>query len=123
MAANILIIDDDPDALDLLRLFLDRQGYGVLTAPNGVTGTQAALDNQPDLILLDIFLPDINGYKVLEKLRNSPTTREIPVIMIGGRAHQGERLKARKAGADVYLKRPFRPQELLDKIHPLLSQT
>ncbi len=121
MPTHILIVDDDPDALDLIRLLLQRTGYETMTAPDGEMGLKSARREKPDLILLDIFLPGMDGYQVLNALQNASETKSVPVILIGGKAHSEEKVKALRAGADAYLKRPFHTQELLGAIKNTLD--
>ncbi|MFO7944277.1 MAG: response regulator [Anaerolineales bacterium] len=122
MATKILIVDDNLDSLDLLELLLQRTGYETMTAPTGESGLASARQERPDLILLDIVLPDMDGYQVLEALRSSKETRGTPVILITGKAQEGEKMKAHRAGADAYLQRPFSPQELFRSIKGVLGE-
>ncbi len=122
MPTKILIVDDDIDSLDLLDLLLQRTGYETMTAPNGETGLVSARQERPDLILLDIVLPDMDGYQVLEALRSSKETRDTPVILITGIFQKGEKTKAHRAGADAFLERPFSPQELFRSIREILGE-
>lgn len=116
MFLKILIVDDDAEALDLMQLLLQRAGHETHTAHGGESGLKSARSEEPDLILLDIHMPDPDGYQVLKTLRESPATASIPVILFGGEAQVGERIRALQAGAEAYLKKPFRPQDLFRKI-------
>ena len=122
MPMKILFIDDNPDARDLIALLLRRVGYEAIPSSDGESGLEAAHREKPDLILLDIVLPDTDGYQVLEALRASTETRGIPVILISGIAQSREKAKALRAGAESYLERPFHPQELLDQIKDVLGE-
>lgn len=122
MATKILIVDDNLESLDLLDLLLQRTGYETMTAPNAESGLTSARQGRPDLILLDIVLPDMDGYQVLEALRSSKETRGTPVILITGKVQQGDKIKAHRAGADSYLQRPFSPQELFRSIKGVLGE-
>ncbi|MBS3753681.1 MAG: response regulator [Anaerolineales bacterium] len=122
MATKILIVDDNLESLDLLDLLLRRTGYETMTAPTAESGLASARQERPDLILLDIVLPDMDGYQVLETLRSSKETRGTPVILITGKVQQGDKIKAHRAGADAYLQRPFSPQELFRSIEAALRE-
>lgn len=118
--ATILVIDDEPQIRKFLRISLASQGYKVLEAGTGTDGlTQAAL-NKPDLLVLDLGLPDMDGQDVLSQFREWST---VPVLVLSVRASEGEKVRALDAGANDYVTKPFGIQEFLARIRSLLRQT
>jgi len=114
--AHILVVEDDRD---LQRLFLDilsKTGYRVGQAFDGRTGLEAALAEPPDLILLDIMLPELDGRDVLAELKKNDSTRDVPVIIISARGAQSDRRVALELGADDYLDKPFSTRMLLSRL-------
>ncbi|MBD8706334.1 MULTISPECIES: response regulator [Pseudomonas] len=117
--ATILVIDDEPQIRKFLRISLASQGYKVLEAGTGTDGlTQAAL-NKPDLLVLDLGLPDMDGQDVLSQFREWST---VPVLVLSVRASEGEKVRALDAGANDYVTKPFGIQEFLARIRSLLRQ-
>jgi DNA-binding response OmpR family regulator len=106
--ANVLVIDDDPSVTQLLTMHLSDEGHKVRSAHRGQEGLDAALKEPPDLILLDVMLPDITGFQLCTKLRRSTETKRIPIIMMTGVArYPNQRAFAMERGADEYLLKPF----------------
>ena len=114
--AKIVIIEDDLTFLDLLRVHLAGAGYEVLTAEDAVLGLRAVIDNAPDLILLDLSLPYLDGFEILEALRTDPATRDIPVIVLTGRGDDETYTRARKLGAAQLLTKPVERDLLIKAI-------
>ena len=114
MGKNILYIEDNPDNMLLVKRVLQSRGYGFLEAPNGVEGLAIAEEKNVDLILLDINLPDIDGYEVARRIRRSSKTElaYIPIIAITANALKGDAEKALEAGCDVYMSKPINIREL-----------
>ena len=117
--ARILVVDDDPQIRDMLKCLLGDEGYVVSTVANGNSAMAVLTEQKPDLVLLDISLPDLNGYQVLSLIREQS---EVPVIMLTGileviSVHQSVSL-----GADDYVRKPFRPRELLARIESKLRR-
>lgn len=108
----VLIIDDEPDILSLLGLHLKLNGYSVLQANNGTTGLQIASMEKPDIVILDVMMPEMDGFVVAEKLRDDPETKDIPIIFLTARTQTDDRIKGLKAGADDYMIKPFDFEEL-----------
>jgi two-component system, cell cycle response regulator DivK len=122
MAANrILVIEDHEENRRLLRDLLTSFGYELSEAVTGEDGLVAAEANPPDLILMDIQLPGIDGYEVTRRIKANPSLRHIPVIAVTSYALSGDDVKALEAGCDAYVTKPFDPAELLDKIRGYLG--
>jgi len=122
MAANrILVIEDHEENRRLLRDLLTSFGYELSEAVTGEDGLVAAEANPPDLILMDIQLPGIDGYEVTRRIKANPALRHIPVIAVTSYALSGYDVKALEAGCDAYVTKPFDPAELLDKIRGYLG--
>ena len=123
MSGRILVIDDDLDSLKLISLLLQRQGYEVVAAPGGDEGLQKARADMPDLILLDIMMPNMDGYEVCRQLRGDPHLAHVPVIMFTAKTRVDDKVAGFEAGADDYLTKPTHPAELASRIRSLLSRT
>lgn len=119
---HILIIEDDPDLLELAQYNLEREQFGVITAMNGEEGLAKAQSTTPDLILLDIMMPGIDGLKVCKHLRNSPSTRNIPIIMVTAKGEEADKVIGLELGADDYMTKPFSPRELIARIRAILRR-
>jgi two-component system phosphate regulon response regulator PhoB len=119
---RILIIEDEQDIADLIGFNLQRAGYEVIKAHDGIEGTEVALRERPDLILLDLMLPGRDGYGVFRELRRDPRTANTPVIMLTARAQTEDRIQGLEAGADDYLTKPFSPKELILRIQAVLKR-
>ncbi len=119
---RILIVEDEQDIADLIGFNLQRGGFEVLKAHDGITGTETALRERPDLIVLDLMLPGRDGYAVFRELRRDSRTAEIPVIMLTARAQTEDRIQGLEAGADDYLTKPFSPKELMLRVQAILKR-
>lgn len=119
---RILIVEDERDIADLVGFNLQRAGYEVLKAHDGVEGTELALRERPDLILLDLMLPGRDGYSVFRELRRDTRTMNTPVIMLTARAQTEDRIQGLEAGADDYLTKPFSPKELMLRVQAILKR-
>jgi two-component system, OmpR family, phosphate regulon response regulator PhoB len=120
---RILIVEDEQDIADLIGFNLQRAGFEVLKAYDGVAGTDVALRERPDLIVLDLMLPGRDGYSVFRELKRDPRGAGIPVIMLTARAQTEDRIQGLEAGADDYLTKPFSPKELLLRIQAILKRS
>ena len=120
--SRILIVDDDPDIVNTLSSILRARSYLVSTASGGVEGLEKAKVERPDLILLEVMMPDMDGYDVCTKLRSNRTTRSTPVIMISANGGSESVLKARTSGANDYIVKPFNLFTLLDKLNKFLVE-
>ena len=122
MSSKILIVDDDVDSLNLIGLMLKRQGYEVIGANAGNQGIAKATNEIPDLIILDVMMPDMNGYEVCKRLRSNPSTEAIPIIMFTAKTLIDDKVAGFEAGADDYLTKPTHPAELSERIKNLLEK-
>ena len=123
MAEKILVIDDDLDTLRLVGLMLQRQGYQISAATNGQQGLEKALEEKPNLILLDIMMPDMDGYEVARRLRKNPTTLKIPILMFTAKTQLDDKVLGFEVGADDYLTKPTHPSELQSHVKALLARS
>lgn len=123
MAEKILIVDDDVDTLRLVGLMLQRQGYEISAASNGSQGLIKALEERPDLILLDVMMPDMDGYEVTRRLRKNPVTVDIPILMFTAKTQLDDKVTGFEVGADDYLTKPTHPTELQSHVKALLART
>ena len=119
---NILIVEDCEDHLEIIKLILEQQNYGILTAGNGKDGLLSAQTNLPNLIFLDVMLPEMNGYEVCKILKNDPLTLNIPIIMLSVRSSPEDIETGLKAGANEYMTKPFNLSELLSKVKKYLGE-
>ena len=120
---RVLIVEDEVDIADLIRFNLERAGYEVFKAHDGIAGTQVAIRERPDLVVLDLMLPGRDGYSVFRELRRDSRTSHIPVIMLTARAQTEDRIQGLEAGADDYLTKPFSPKELVLRVNAILKRT
>ncbi|MCS6870438.1 MAG: response regulator [Anaerolineae bacterium] len=123
MAEKILIVDDDLDSLKLIGLMLQRQGYDVIAASNGAQALARAAADRPDLIILDIMMPDVDGYEICRRLRANPVTQPIPIIMFTAKTLIDDKVQGFEAGADDYLAKPTHPAELASRVKALLLRS
>lgn len=120
---HILVVDDEKDILELVTFNLERQGFSVTGADNGVDAVRVALDNPPDLIVLDLMLPGKDGFTVYRELRADPRTGGVPVLMLTARGELNDRIAGLELGADDYVTKPFSPKELVLRVKALLKRT
>jgi two-component system phosphate regulon response regulator PhoB len=119
---RILVVDDEPDIVALIAYHLAKAGYRVSTAATGADALQAARDERPRLVVLDLMLPGISGFDVLEQLRATATPRDVAVLMLTARAEEADRIHGLSLGADDYLTKPFSPQELVLRVGAILRR-
>jgi pilus assembly protein CpaE len=122
MSEKILIVDDDLDTLRLVGLMLQRQGYQISAATNGQQGLDKAFEEDPDLILLDVMMPDMDGYEVTRRLRGHPATAETPILMFTAKTQLDDKVVGFEAGANDYLTKPTHPSELQARVKTLLAR-
>lgn len=122
MAEKVLIVDDDLDTLRLVGLMLQRQGYQISAATNGQQGLEKAFDENPDLILLDVMMPDIDGYEVTRRLRQNPSTAGTPILMFTAKAQLDDKVVGFEVGVNDYLTKPTHPSELQARVKTLLAR-
>jgi DNA-binding response OmpR family regulator len=118
----VLVADDDPDIRSLVALRLERSGYEVVAAGDGEQALAAALERVPDLALLDVMMPKLDGYEVTERLRQQEATRHLPVILLTARVQESDIARGVEAGADDYVKKPFSTSELRDRVQAVLGR-
>src|SRR6266566_3624213 len=120
--AKILVVDDEPDAVDLVEFNLKSAGYEVVTAADGAEALKKAKAHSPDLILLDLMLPEVDGLEVCKILRRDPAIAAIPVIMLTAKAAEIDRVLGLELGADDYITKPFSPRELVLRVKNLMKR-
>ncbi|MGE5250734.1 MAG: response regulator [Bacteroidota bacterium] len=123
MVEKILIVDDDLDTLRLVGLMLQRQGYQISAANNGEQGLAKAVEEKPDLILLDVMMPDMDGYEVTRRLRLNPVTSSTPILMFTAKTQMDDKVVGFEMGADDYLTKPTHPSELQAHVRSLLARS
>jgi DNA-binding response OmpR family regulator len=123
MPKEILIVDDEPSIVVPIQFLMEQQGYNVLVAENGEDALDIIYKYKPDLILLDIMLPRIDGYEVCEIVRLDPKYRDIKIIFITAKGREVEIAKGLALGADAYITKPFSNTELVSKVKELLAIT
>jgi two-component system alkaline phosphatase synthesis response regulator PhoP/two-component system response regulator VicR len=120
--AAILVVDDNDDSLRIIQMVLESNGYQARTAKSGKVALGLVNEEIPDLILLDVMMPEMSGMEVLERLRASPKTARVPVIMLTAKAQDEDVLEGYKEGADYYITKPFTAKQLLYGIRLVLQE-
>ena len=120
MASTVLIVEDDPHTVEVVRLYLRRDGHTVLTASNGKDGLRVAQESAPDLVVLDLMLPEMGGLEVCRELRKES---DVPIVMLTARVEEEDRVAGFELGADDYVTKPFSPRELAARIRAVLRRT
>jgi two-component system cell cycle response regulator DivK len=121
MSKRILVIEDTEDNRRIVRDLLESVGYELIEAADGAAGIAMAVEHRPDLILMDIQLPIMDGYEASRRIKSDPTLRHIPIIAVTSYALSGDEAKTRAAGCDGYVAKPFSPRQLLDKVREFLA--
>jgi two-component system cell cycle response regulator DivK len=122
MSKRILVIEDTEDNRQIIRDLLSSVGYELIEAMDGVSGVALAQKEHPDLILMDIQLPEIDGYEATRRIRAIPELAKVPIIAVTSYALSGDEAKTREAGCDGYVAKPFSPRQLLAKIREFLPE-
>jgi DNA-binding response OmpR family regulator len=122
MASRILIVEDDPDIAQLVARYLDKAGFKTELAANGREALQAIGAHRPDLIVLDLMLPQIDGLEICRMVRTDPASANVPIIMLTARGEESERIVGLEIGADDYVGKPFSPGELVARVRALLRR-
>jgi two-component system, cell cycle response regulator DivK len=117
---RILVVEDQEDNLQILRDLLTSAGFDVIEAQDGEAGVRAAVTERPDLLLMDIQLPLLDGYEATRRIKADPALRAIPIIVVTSYALSGDEVEAREAGCDAYVPKPYSPRHLLAKIREFL---
>jgi two-component system phosphate regulon response regulator PhoB len=120
--STILLVEDDPDILHMVSYKLRGAGFDVVETVDGVAALRAARDRPPDLILLDVRMPRLDGLAVCRELRAGPRTTEVPIIILTARARPQDREQAYAAGATDYIVKPFSPRALVDRVEEVLAR-
>ncbi|MDH4232362.1 MAG: response regulator [Nitrospirota bacterium] len=120
MAHRILIADDEPNIVLALEYLMKNEGYEVQTVTDGEDALRAIEKNRPDLILLDIMMPNLDGYEVCQRIRSDPSMKDIVIIMLTAKGREVEREKGLALGADFYISKPFSTREVVKKVREIL---
>jgi DNA-binding response OmpR family regulator len=121
ISKKILIVEDDPSFSRAINHIVEKEGYDVSTASNGMTGLRMATEDKPDLLILDVMLPGLDGFEICSRLRNETQTAKLPIIMLSAKGQESDKTTGLKVGADEYLTKPVDREVLLDKITTLLA--
>jgi two-component system cell cycle response regulator len=121
MGKRILVVDDDPTSLKLLDLILNKEGYQVMTASNGLEALRKARLESPDLLILDVMLPGFDGFEICHRLRTEPATATMPIMMLSSKQQKSDQDAASKVGANAFLAKPVDRTALLAKVAELLG--
>jgi DNA-binding response OmpR family regulator len=120
-SAKILVVDDEPEITQIIEAFLDNAGYSVATENSSVMGVERAKDFKPDLVILDIMMPDMDGYEICDELKKSSDTADIPVIFLTGKDSRDDKGKSFQVGGDMFVKKPFSCERLLEIVNIVLA--
>jgi two-component system, OmpR family, alkaline phosphatase synthesis response regulator PhoP len=112
----VLVVEDEADVAEMIRYNLSKEGYDVRLAANGTDALRLVKESKPDVILLDIMVPQLNGWEICRRLKQDRETAAIPVIMVSGRVEEGDKVLGFEMGADDYVTKPFSPRELLARV-------
>ena len=119
---KLLLIDDDPNLILLVKDYLEFRGYNVDTAENGREALEVLDQIVPDMIICDVMMPEMDGYALVKHIRDEPTTNRIPVLFLSAKGQSQDRVKGLNEGADVYMSKPFEPEELVAQVESSLKQ-
>lgn len=119
---KIMVIEDEPDIVEVITYNLSREGYEVLSATNGEEGLRRVREETPDLVLLDLMLPGIDGVELCRELKSEPKTRGVPIIMVTAKGDESDVVLGLGVGADDYIKKPFSPKELVARVRAVLRR-
>jgi DNA-binding response OmpR family regulator len=119
---RILVVEDEPDVAELIRYHFGKEGYEVVVAPTGTEAVKRARDLRPEVILLDLMVPQLNGWEVCRRLKADTDTRAIPIIMVTGRVEEGDKVLGFELGADDYVTKPFSPRELVARVRAVVRR-
>ncbi|BAU11252.1 MULTISPECIES: response regulator transcription factor [unclassified Leptolyngbya] len=119
---RLLLIDDDPNLILLVKDYLEFRGYEVVTAENGREALEVLEQDVPDMIICDVMMPEMDGYQLVSNIRQDPKTSWIPVLFLSAKGQSQDRVKGLNIGADVYMVKPFEPEELVAQVESSLKQ-
>ncbi|MCK4545972.1 MAG: response regulator [Candidatus Eisenbacteria sp.] len=120
---KILVVDDERYILHILDFSLGAEGYEVITAGDGEQAVERSKADRPDLIVMDIMMPKMDGFEACKKIKSNPDTKDIPVIMLTAKGRETDRKRGVDAGADDYVTKPFSPAKLIERVQGVLSAT
>jgi two-component system alkaline phosphatase synthesis response regulator PhoP len=123
MPNTIAIIEDEPNIVELVKYNLDREGYRTIAAVNGKKGLDMVRQELPDLVILDLMLPDLDGISICKQLRSEPQTKGIPIIILTAKSEEADRVLGLEMGADDYVTKPFSPRELVARVRAVLRRS
>jgi len=121
MKKSVLVVDDQPHIVRLIQVNLEKEGFQVTTAADGVEGLQKVREIRPDLVILDVIMPRKDGFEVLRDIKSDPELLDIPVIMLTVKTHNADIVEGLKEGAEMYLPKPFHPKELVALVKRVLE--
>lgn len=119
---KIFVIEDEPDILEVIEFYLAREGYRVLSSRDGEAGLEAIAKENPDLVLLDLMLPGLDGIEICRRLKTDPVTRPIPIVMVTAKGEESDVVLGLGVGADDYICKPFSPREMLARVQAVLRR-
>ena len=119
MAKRVLLAEDEPNIVESLTFILERSGFEVATTTNGRQALEVAQSNTPDILILDVMLPELDGYEVLRRLRADARTKTLPVLLVTAKGQREDRETAMKCGADMFITKPFVNSELIAAVEKL----
>ena len=119
---TILIVDDEEDVLDLLQLVFETSGFEVRRAATGKSAVSSAYEQPPDVVLLDVMMPEMDGWQVLRTLKGDERTRKVPVVMLSARAERRDKMIGLQEGAEGYIAKPFSPAEVVREVQSFLER-
>jgi CheY-like chemotaxis protein len=119
--ATVLVVDDDPVIQGLLRVNFEMEGYDVITASDGVEGLERARAERPNVVILDVMMPRMDGLEVARTLKGDPSTSPIPVLLLSAKAQEADMRAGAATGAEAYVTKPFDPLDLLQRVEALLA--
>lgn len=119
---EILVVDDEMPIVELIKYNLRKEGFSVITADNGATALRYAREKNPDLIILDLMLPDMSGYEICKTIKDNPTTTDIPIIFVTAKDDDKDIVKGLELGAEDYVTKPFSPRVLLARVNRALKR-
>jgi DNA-binding response OmpR family regulator len=122
MTKKILVVEDDPATLRLVDYSLKQEGYQVITASNGLDGIRKAIGESPDLLILDVMLPGMDGFEICYRLKSDPSTAKLPILMFSAKAQEIDKDTGIRVGADDYLTKPIAPSEIVSHVEKLLAK-
>lgn len=121
MKQTVLVVDDQPHIVRLIQVNLEKEGFQVLTAADGIEGMQKVRDAVPDLVILDVIMPRKDGFEVLREIKTDDGLAHIPVLMLTVKTHNSDIVEGLKEGAELYLPKPFHPKELVSLVKRVLE--